>query len=1137
MFETARQLTAADAEQWRRSRSGSHAGRGFRSQDAGATELAVKGLVGELPVHAVIPEGLDDVTLGMAAGRVEAQFKSRRIEQGSFSVGEAAAHLVALGVRHRSWLSEEPNARLALVLERPVAQLPQSGWTAVIAEVPELAAALQPVIQDRAVAAGLDPDVLLASTHLVVSTDPAEAAIGVLVERNQLAPAAARQCYLAILDRAATLADENGTRKAGDPALLTVGDTQRIYDETLAIVDLARLEAAVREGICEAVDFVTPLVDPGFYAGVDVVPGHVVAGLTVERRKELAAIEQGLADRRAVLVVGPSGSGKSALVWMAAYGTRHVVRWYRIKRLTEADVASLLRFVDAMRPTERALVGLAVDDVGQSGRAGWDVLADEVLQRPGVLLLGGVREEDLFTLSTAQRAEQVRPRLEAELARHVWEELQDAGRTMWPDWPEPFERSNGLLLEYLHLLTAGRRLAATIEAQVDRRLREARDLELRVLRLVAMPAAWGATVDVEAVRAALGASEEELQRALARLLDEHLLVQVNPGELGGLHQLRSTELLRATHGRPPPTLAATIDTVLGFIAPYWLPQLLSGILAAEVVTDEAVVDRLAVRLTVDPDPVVLGACLDALRVVSFRRLADQWLSIMDVAGVPPASREITATFALMGSDVSGLPFHPAVHIALPQLTATLEHDLRTLLLERLEPATLAAAVARADRLDVALQLLGAAADGHLSTLIDALAGLTAIAASELDLKELSRLLAAARYVDLDLARRLVDAAGGVDGLLGRADTELPWVRDVHTTTDDSGRVTVHAVWRYLGAHGQDDPHEQVVETCRILAGFAPDAKVLAVRAIDPSGVTAGYGDYEVADKQIERRHLPGSAEVAWNRQRIALVTAQLAAETRTRQLVAERALLVQAAEALSIAADAWCRGRPATELTPRFDELVRGADQLAATTVAEDATTGNSAAAGPSAGRAAELVKLLAGNALGRLIEPQEENWALAAFVASTLLPMARELLDSDYWRLISDPPREVLEGIVTDLADVHAVLAERLAGGARAQTALRKAQHRTTGNVLPGYATVARRRADERLSSIISQLRNRLRRQGFTAQIVGRPPREEKGLKGLVWPPDELAFSWKRSRRSIGLCLHRRWSSRVGGCLATSAT
>ena len=65
-------------ELWARSRAGSHAGRGFHYQDAVATELAVLAWRGELAALSLIPEGLEDVSLKLAAHRLHLQAKSRR---------------------------------------------------------------------------------------------------------------------------------------------------------------------------------------------------------------------------------------------------------------------------------------------------------------------------------------------------------------------------------------------------------------------------------------------------------------------------------------------------------------------------------------------------------------------------------------------------------------------------------------------------------------------------------------------------------------------------------------------------------------------------------------------------------------------------------------------------------------------------------------------------------------------------------------------------------------------------------------------------------------------------------------------------------------------------------------------------
>src|SRR3546814_7338814 len=86
------------------------------------------------------------------------------------------------------------------------------------------------------------------------------------------------------------------------------------------------IERALRDGVCEPVDFLTPLDDPNFYLGVDVEPGHIAAGLVAERPRSRSALVEGIEQRRAALIVGPSGAGKSALMWEAAneIGRAHV---------------------------------------------------------------------------------------------------------------------------------------------------------------------------------------------------------------------------------------------------------------------------------------------------------------------------------------------------------------------------------------------------------------------------------------------------------------------------------------------------------------------------------------------------------------------------------------------------------------------------------------------------------------------------------------------------------------------------------------------------------------------------------------------------------------------------------------------
>src|SRR5690606_11738769 len=104
--------------------------------------------------------------------------------------------------------------------------------------------------------------------------------------------------------------------------------------------------------------------------------------------------------------------------------------------------------------------------------------------QPGILMLGMVREEDLYLINDLAGTPLVRPTLDEGLAQRIWTALRAERDLAFVSWREPYERSLGLMLEYVHLLTSGNRLQDTLDAQVRQRVREARDAELNVLAAV-----------------------------------------------------------------------------------------------------------------------------------------------------------------------------------------------------------------------------------------------------------------------------------------------------------------------------------------------------------------------------------------------------------------------------------------------------------------------------------------------------------------------------------------------------------------------------------------------------------------------------------------------------------------------------
>lgn len=545
----------------------------------------------------IVPEGLDDVSLELEAGWLHLQVKSRREHRGRFTLAELASAWTQMSQR----LSADPGSRAALVLEQPLdgAEIDSDHPLSSSAD-----AKLRESIAEAIDRAGVDLDDFLERTHVLVKPTPGAEALSLLSNRLNL-PLSTCAAHLGILQSALTaLADANGERQFSDMAAMSVPDIGRVIDDVSEAVDPSALEYAVREGLCELVDFATPLRDAEFFRGVDVKIGHVVAGLPTQRTALVDALVDGLTQHGVGMVIGPSGSGKSALLWMAAHGTRHHVRWYRVRRVNIEDVAALARLVKGQRPGEATPVGLVIDDLGREGRGGFDPLLDELAEIPGVVVLGACREEDLVLVRSAQRAAQVRPTLDEELAAELWRHLHDRSETSWSEWREPYEQANGLLLEYGHLLTAGERLDDTVKAQVADRLREERTLELETLALVTTADTFGADVDAHRLSARLGTESMRLRGALERLVDEHLVVE-QEGRLGGLHELRSEAAMRALHRIPPPTLTQTARRlVVDLLDPDGLQVFVVRVLEAGVVTDDAMVDALAARLA-DEEP---GCC-------------------------------------------------------------------------------------------------------------------------------------------------------------------------------------------------------------------------------------------------------------------------------------------------------------------------------------------------------------------------------------------------------------------------------------------------------------------------------------------------------------------------------------------------
>lgn len=188
------------------------------------------------------------------------------------------------------------------------------------------------------------------------------------------------------------------------PTIFTLGRStvQERLDHATGLIDRAGY-LDLTAGLADIADFAAAMPTEGFYSSVNTAPGHVGAGLVFDRPEAVAEVLEALESRRAALVVVPSGTGKSALAWLAAYHSRHTVRWYGLRSLRQGDVGRIATLARRLEATTARPVGFVLDDAGRDTTDGWDDLIKEVEQTPGLFALATVREEDVFLLATATR--------------------------------------------------------------------------------------------------------------------------------------------------------------------------------------------------------------------------------------------------------------------------------------------------------------------------------------------------------------------------------------------------------------------------------------------------------------------------------------------------------------------------------------------------------------------------------------------------------------------------------------------------------------------------------------------------------------------------------------------------------------
>ncbi|HEY8604520.1 hypothetical protein [Tsuneonella suprasediminis] len=1068
-----------DPRLWETSRAGARSGRGFRFQDAVGAWLGLQIWAGKLDADTLVPEGLDDITLHKGEEEFRVQVKARHDPRGTFSSTEIVQHLVkAVGTVDENAL-KNGRCRLVLVLERQPAEIEPTGLEHFLAEDGHGAQLLMPMLSaaldgDRALA-----ELILTRASVVTIPDPIDEAVTLLTSQRTLPDAIGRLVAHKLRFLVGEGADLNYLASASHPFTIGSSDVEAILTSIARLVAREDLFPAIERGLCHVLNF-DPVTEEEFYTGVDALPGHVAGGLVLDRPELVSTIEDGLQRQGVALVAGPSGAGKSAAAWLAAFRTRHAIRWYRLGRPDPADVSIIVELAQSLEASPERPVGFIIDDVGRDLSGVWEILARELRHHAGVVLLGTIREEDLFLAGDLASTAIVRPALDEALAQRIWSELRSQQEVFYQHWREPFELSEGLLLEYTHLLSRGQRLGDTLADQLRRRLREERDDEIAILQAVIPAARFGGRACADRVRQRLGLASGSFARAIARLEGEHAIRLGNDNTLAGLHRIRSQGLYEQLSLQCPTSSQAEIGTLTDVLLPDDFTQTLPSLLEYDDV-DAAVIEGLSLRVP-SLSMSELAFALHALGLASCSRTASRWLAVIEEEGLESRHAGLAFSLAMVRSEID-VPQFARMNSAIRRFPEAFESDLRVALLARMDslPATISA------QLDAYHELAAALVPLSFLNPAPEFSSLPALDEQNLELSAILPVAATLREFGPQLAEDFVALFGGSTVLLKRIHRECSWVTEPSITDTSDGLVVTSHV-RFMGDAIHGNGNDAVVEHCERLLAALPSAEVACSDLLGWDGEPAGFENCKLATKRIPRENLPTPVRVAWNRGVLRTIQGKVGSETESGRANTLFAAIEELADLLQDAGEVYCRGIPApTDLPPKLQ--ARALLNSFISPPARHETT-RSALDGGSWSVADETydfvfaVTKLAWDLLADIDRP-----LLQSTEAAKLAREASSLLDADDWRWLEQPPREALETLGQTLDELDAVLGDshRFPDAfRRSRMRAERSSQRNRSRVR--FANDAKARAAAEADRIGEAIRSALQNATIEAKVFMRP-------------------------------------------------
>ncbi|MBT2970337.1 MAG: hypothetical protein KME56_11435 [Candidatus Thiodiazotropha sp. (ex Ctena orbiculata)] len=669
------------------------------------------------------------------------------------------------------------------------------------------------------------------------------------------------------------------------------------------------------------------------------------------------------------------------------------------------------------------------------------------------------------------------------------------------------------MLEYVHILTQGKRLASVIQDQVLARQQENRDDELAILRIAAMLSSEGGDIEVSKLINLLEIMPEAASRALTRLIDEHLIRESKPGVLGGLHILRSKALVEASHDQIVFLTEKSLWQGLPAVTNETLPRVVQSVLSATTADkEESTLKKLSSILTGSHDIEEWIAILTGLGLATLEKNVVSFMNIMEQYRVQRAQWTLASMFSdpkINLPDLDTFVEWQKMREAILAFCNLPKKDLRRLCLEQLPDESSIPSCQSLHELNKLFSCLSPICDGES---IDMNISANISGDVEADINDVSDVLASAYLISPDMAAKLVENIGGEETLFRWFTAQTPWV--TFPEIDPSGKHgrTVRSDILTISDDVQEDLHKSVCDICETLMAISPELDAAASDAITPSGRKVTIGNYQPYSKNMPRENIPAKARVSWNVAFRQILLARSAQNSLTIYTNTMAELVKQTEKVFRTFSEKWIKGKKVLNVDALADEInriIQAVNEISF--AAPESPSHDMTQPASNAGEDDSLGALLTG-ILGNLMRRMnqvtgEGNPKATASFAGDLASQAYTHEQSHIWRTSLNPPRKELLVLADRLTHVSYILHEF--GYDNSDAAIQKIV-KTTKNSGPSKAvSFAARRchllAQQRFDKKIKSLEKDLQGKGWNCKCWSRPIDE---ADSPYWPPREIAIA-----------------------------